>query len=74
LIESYYAAGIDEYWLIDARNEEIRFDLFVRGGDAFVLAEADADGYRRSLVFDTSFRLARLATPAATADYRLLSR
>ena len=74
LFEQYFVAGIDEYWLIDARGEEIEFELFTRGADCFVPAEADADGYRHSEVFGLSFALIRSINEFDETEYHLLHR
>ncbi len=56
---SYFQAGVREYWLIDARGEELSFQLLRRGDTSFELTPADADDYQRSEVLDASYRLDR---------------
>jgi Uma2 family endonuclease len=58
LMESYYRAGVQEYWLIDARGEEVSFQIFVRGPSGFVVVPRRG-GWVRSRVFRRSFRLLR---------------
>jgi Uma2 family endonuclease len=58
LRDTYYRAGITEYWLIDARGEEIDFQILVRGKDGFVSVPKKR-GWQRSRVFGASFRLTR---------------
>lgn len=72
LRERYFLAGIEEYWLIDARGEEIDFQLLVRGEEAFFPAPPDADGYCRSKVFEARFRLTRDRNPVGGYRYTLL--
>jgi len=56
---AYYQAGVREYWLIDARGEELSFQLLRRGSKAFEPTPADADGYQRSKVLDARYYLER---------------
>jgi Uma2 family endonuclease len=36
LLNAYFAAGVREYWLVDARGDEIRFDILRRGPEGFL--------------------------------------
>ena len=75
LRQSYFDAGIPEYWLIDARDEgEIQFQLLVRGTDEYVAQPADAKGYLLSPCFGRRFLLTRKAHKISGWSYRLLSR
>ncbi len=56
---AYFAAGVREYWLIDARGEELFFQIGQRGATTFEPTPADADGYQRSDVLDSLYRLDR---------------
>jgi len=56
---AYFQAGVREYWLIDARGEELSFQLLRRGSTAFEPTPADTDGYCRSEVLDAHYRLDR---------------
>ena len=58
LRERYHAAGILEYWLIDARGEDLRFDLFRYTSEGYEPAPAE-DGWLRSDAFARRFRLDR---------------
>jgi hypothetical protein len=58
LMESYFAAGVGEYWLIDARDDTVRFDLSTRGKSKFVRRRSRS-GWLRSDVFGKSLRLSR---------------
>jgi len=57
LPEAYFKAGVDEFWLVDARSEPLAFVIHRRGAAAFEPVESDADGFRTSAVFDCRFRL-----------------
>jgi Uma2 family endonuclease len=70
LRHAYYQAGIPEYWLIDARGDDIDFQILLarRGGYA---ASPVRGGWRRSRVFDRHFRLERTRGPMDLWQYRL---
>lgn len=68
---AYFQAGIPEYWLIDARGEEVQFLLQVRGENDYIPVEPDADGYRRSPMLAQSFRITREHNPVGRFRYRL---
>lgn len=74
LRQSYFAAGIPEYWLIDARGDEIDFQLLVRGADDYLAQPADAKGYFLSPCFGRRFLLTRKAHKISGWSYRLLTR
>jgi hypothetical protein len=59
LPEAYFAAGVREFWLIDARKRQLFFQIYRRGKSAFVPVKADDDGFQRSAVFGCSYRLVR---------------
>ena len=54
----YERGGVREYWLIDARSDELSFQILVRGKSGFVAAPSRG-GWQRSDVFGCSFRLER---------------
>ncbi len=56
---AYYAAGVSEYWLVDARGKDLIFLIHRRGPAAYEPVEADADGYQHSAVFERRYRLDR---------------
>src|SRR5438128_2182346 len=56
LPELYWRAGIQEYWLVDARNERLAFDIFRHGPQGYV-ANRKQGGWIKSAVFGKSFRL-----------------
>lgn len=59
LPKAYFDAGVREYWLIDARSEELLFQIQRRGGTSFEATSIDIDGFQRSNVLDGSYRLDR---------------
>ena len=58
LKKAYFAAGVDEYWLVDARSQQVRLDILVRGKRAFVAAPKRS-GWATSQVFSRRFSLRR---------------
>lgn len=58
LRELYWKAGVSEYWLVDARPDEPRFEILTRMPDGYA-ASAEDDGWQRSAVFGRRFRLRR---------------
>ncbi len=70
----YFAAGVQEYWLIDARRSRLDFKIFVRGRKKLVPVRRDAGGYVHSRVLQGVFRLSRKKTPVAIGQYRLLAK
>ncbi len=59
LFEAYWKAGVTEYWLMDARGDELAFQINWRGGTGFEPAPSDVDGFQQSAVFQHWFRLER---------------
>jgi Uma2 family endonuclease len=58
LRERYHRANVREYWLIDARGDDINFQILVRGETDFV-ARPSRGGWQTSVVFNRRFRLVR---------------
>lgn len=54
----YHIAGVPEFWLIDARGEEVVFDVLRRGAPAYESAPRKGT-WQLSLVFGRQFRLTR---------------
>ena len=70
LFEAYFEAGVLEYWLVDARTEPLRFDLFKRGANGFVAARRRL-GWLKSDVFGRAFRLTSELDPLGCPRYTL---
>ena len=58
LRKAYHKAGISEYWLIDARGEDVKFHILYWRKPRYVVAPIK-DGWQRSRVFGRDFRLKR---------------
>ncbi len=75
LRELYARAGISEYWLVDARGDEVRFDILRLTAQGYSKTRRQAGGWLRSNVFGRSFRLTqqadRLGHPQFTLEVRM---
>lgn len=69
----YWAAGIPEYWLIDPRGREVRFDILRHRTSGYRKTPAN-DGWRKSAVFGAAFRLTQTANPLGEAAFALEAR
>jgi Uma2 family endonuclease len=58
LRDKYFTAGIREYWLVDARQDPLQFDILRRTASKFVPVRKQA-GWLKSAVFAKSFRLVK---------------
>jgi Uma2 family endonuclease len=69
---AYFLAGIAEYWIVDARRDDVAFEILTRGTDAFI-AKSVPGASQSSVVLAKSFRVARSKNRAGRWDYRLVS-
>lgn len=70
LRKRYHKAGIPEYWLIDARGEDVDFQILIHGKDDYEPATR-AGEWQISKVFGKKFRLRRIKDELGDVDYRL---
>jgi Uma2 family endonuclease len=74
LVELYWQAGVAEYWLVDARGEPLRFDVYRHGSKGYAEVRRQAGGWLKSGVFGRSFRLTsgtnRGGDPAFTLEVK----
>jgi Uma2 family endonuclease len=69
---AYFAAGVKEFWLVDAQQDELRFTIHRRGRKAFEPVDADKAGFVPSAVLKRSFKLVRKPAPVKqSVVYRL---
>jgi hypothetical protein len=54
---AYHAAGVPEFWLLDARGAVLVFQIQRRGERAYEPAAADREGYQHSSVLSAWYRL-----------------
>ena len=59
LRELYWCAGIPEYWVADARTEEVSFEILKNRQAGYVATRRLPGGWLHSEVFQKSFRLVR---------------
>lgn len=70
---AYHAAGVREFWLVDARGADVLFTIHRHEADGFV-ATAPVDGFARSDVFNCGFAIRRSRNPHGRLIYDLLVR
>lgn len=68
---AYHAAGVREYWIVDARGMEPRLELLHHRRDGYVPARPDGGGFVRSGVLRKRVRLVRVRQRAGLVFYRL---
>jgi Uma2 family endonuclease len=73
LVHAYHKAGVREYWLIDARRDEIDFQLLVWEKSGYRAVEP-RDGWLASPVFGREFQLIRFRNEAGRWEYELRQR
>jgi Uma2 family endonuclease len=71
---AYHRAGIEEFWLVDARQPNLVFLVFRRGPEAYEPVEADGAGYRYSSALDCHYRLERSRNKQGRLTFDLLAR
>ena len=70
LFEAYFAAGVPEYWLVDARGKDAEFAVYRRGAKKYTKVR-EQDGWVKSAVFGKSFRLTRGSDPQGNPEFTL---
>lgn len=74
LFDAYFAAGVREYWIVDARGSEVSFRVLTRGDQSFGDCQADSEGYKWSNILRRSYRLDRRAGRRGQPEYDLRER
>ena len=70
LRQAYHRAGIPEFWLIDARGEDLSFQVLLHRKSGYAAAPS-RDGWQRSRVFGRSFRFLRTLDNFGLWEYTL---
>jgi Uma2 family endonuclease len=70
LRHAYFASGVREYWLIDARGEGVQFQILSRGSGGFT-AEAPPDRSQPSRLLGATWTLTRARNRVGQFTYRL---
>lgn len=71
---AYARSGVREFWLVDARGKRLTFAIRRWTPDGYQDAPCDADGFRHSAVFGTSFHLVRHRNPHGRWTFDLQTR
>ncbi len=75
LPKAYFTAGVQEYWLVDARDEDkLIFKIQSRGKSGFLSARPDRTGFLKSDIFGKSFRLTRERDSLGYWEFELQTR
>jgi Uma2 family endonuclease len=69
----YWQAGVSEYWLVDARGEQVIFEILRHTPKGYVPVRKQA-GWQKSTVFGKSFKLTVQPGPDGHPEYTLLVR
>lgn len=67
----YARAGVPEFWLVDVRGEEPRFEVHALRDGEYAVVAPGAEGWARSPRLGLSFRLTRRRTPRGHWRYVL---
>ena len=59
LPSAYFAAGVREFWLVDARRNDLIFQIHRRGPTGFEPIVRDTNGFQSSVVLNRMYRLDR---------------
>ena len=70
LRDLYWKAGIREYWLVDARGDQLQFDIFRRTSRGYSVTTKTA-GWMKSAVFNQSVRLTRRTDELGHPEFTL---
>jgi Uma2 family endonuclease len=71
LRELYHKAGVREYWIVDARKEDLEFEILHYRKDGYVGAPRDARGWQLSEVLERAVELTRVRKAAGIVFYQL---
>jgi Uma2 family endonuclease len=71
LKQRYAQAGIPEYWLIDCRGRNVRFDVLSLRKTTYRKVPRSAEGVSHSPLFGVDVQLTRKKSPINTWQYRL---
>ena len=68
LRELYWKAEVPEFWLVDARGDEPRFEILRRAENDYVAVEP-VDGWLPSAVFGRQFRIVKQTNPLGKPQF-----
>jgi Uma2 family endonuclease len=70
LRKAYWEADVREYWLVDARKEPLKFEIFRHAPRGYV-ATRKQDGWVKSAVFGKSFKLTQRKNDLGHPEFTL---
>jgi Uma2 family endonuclease len=71
LPKTYHAAGVREYWIVDARGANVELRVLVYSPKGYVPSPMDAEGYTASPVLEARVKLVVLRRAAGLTLFRL---
>jgi Uma2 family endonuclease len=71
LPRAYFAAGVREYWLVDALGDEFHFQIYARGRSGFAARRSDRYGFQKSGVLGGSVSMEQRITSRGLPSYRV---
>lgn len=74
LRRAYFDAGIREYWIADARKNDLVFKILTRSANEYQESEPTGDGWLASDVLLKEFKLTRPVVEPEWVEFELLSR
>ena len=74
LSAAYWHAGVREYWLVDARTDDLMFRIQQRGQSAYEASANDDDRFQYSHVLECWYRLERTRNRYGRLQYTLVEK
>ena len=71
LREAYFDSGVSEFWLVDARKEQLSFEILKRGNRGFTSTRPRSGGWIKSAVLGQSFRITKAVDPIGNPQFTL---
>jgi len=71
LPRAYHRTGVREFWLVDARDDNLQFRLHRRGPNRFMAQPRDDRGFQTSQVFGRRFRFDRSRDERGNRRYNM---
>ena len=71
LLAAYHAAGVPEYWLVDARGQQLSFQICIHSAAGYQPATTDANGFQYSAVSNCHYQLHRIRGKLGYWEYSL---
>ena len=68
---AYHRARVEEYWIIDARGEDLDFTIKLHGVDGFDAVKPSEEGWHLSKIFAREFQLRRNRNQMGNWQYTL---